>query len=91
MGGHNLGFAALLLSEGMKDEAYRTPGGFITSSTRPKATGSARPKPGTYGKLSRRHVHAAGGDLGDGNDPPTIAGFTEKREYVSPHCPKTPS
>jgi non-lysosomal glucosylceramidase len=45
--GTTLGFAALLLSEDMKDEPINPPGASITSSTKPKATGSGRPKPGT--------------------------------------------
>ena len=52
--GTTFGLAALLLSEGLKDEAFHTPGEFITSFTRQKATGSERPKPGTTPAISAR-------------------------------------
>ena len=63
------GYAALLMSEGMKDEAYKTAWGLyhvIYESKGllvPDAGGLGR-----HGKLSRRNVHAPDGDLGAGND-----------------------
>jgi hypothetical protein len=45
--GATLGYAGMLMSEGMKDEAYKTTWGLsITSFTRAKATGSAHLKHG---------------------------------------------
>jgi hypothetical protein len=47
VGGTTLGFAALLLSEGMNDEGYKAAWGYTMSFMRAKAIGSERPRPGT--------------------------------------------
>jgi hypothetical protein len=66
--GATFGLAALMLSDGLKDEAYRTAWGVYHVNYETRLLVPHARSLGYQRQLSRVHVHAPGSDLGYGND-----------------------
>ena len=75
--GTTFSVAALMLGDGMKDEAYRTAWGLYHVSYRDEGILVRTPEAWDVTRqLPRVHVYASCGDLGDGNDGAGAYGVT---------------
>ena len=101
--GTTLGLAGLMLSEGMKDQAYRTAWGVLPYDLRDQGLLVPHTRSlGHHRRLSRLDVYASGRDLDDGNDAEERSGFDCAQERTNPdlvlresgksrqNCKKTP-